>query len=286
MNLKIGTRMSRLAMAQTFLVKDAIRSVYPEAEAEIIKFTTHGDKVIDKPLNEMGGKGVFVGEIEKALRQGEIDIAVHSAKDLPAQLADGLEISGVLPRGNYRDMLITRKGNRFCSGDRFKVGTGSLRRRINFSRLYPNAEFADIRGNVDTRLKKLETGEYDGIILCSAGLERLGISLDSYETETYEYNVFLPAPCQGIIAAECVSGSSASEIIHSISDKNSMLCFETEREIVKLLGADCSVPIGTYSEIRGNSIFIQLSDNSVRSASGETEIENRSIFIKELISKL
>ena len=163
MKLRAGTRKSPLAMAQTYMVLDMIKATFPECDTEIVTFTTKGDRQLDRPLNKIGGKGVFVTEIEQALQSGEIDFAVHSAKDLPVTLGEGLEISGVCPRGNYRDMLVTKKGVVFNDPDVFTVGTGSQRRRGGFARLYPNAKFADIRGNVGTRLKKLSDELYDGM---------------------------------------------------------------------------------------------------------------------------
>lgn len=286
MTLRIGTRQSRLALAQTEMFAAALRQKYPEISVEIVKFTTRGDRILDRPLDRIGGKGVFVEEIEQALRNGEIDAAVHSAKDLPAQLGDGLEISGVLPRGDYRDMLIMRKGAEFSTGDGFTVGTGSLRRRMNLSKLYPRAKFADIRGNVDTRLRKLADGEYDAVILAAAGIERLGLSLDGFTVRKFSFSEFLPAPCQAIIAVECASGSQAAELVRSISDRETMLCFNAERGVIEALGADCTVPVGAYSEISGGKLRLILSDRNGKTAEGECPPEDSAILIKELISQL
>lgn len=284
MTLRIGTRQSRLALAQTEMFELALRQKYPELSVEIVKFTTRGDRILDRPLDRIGGKGVFVEEIEQALRNGEIDAAVHSAKDLPVQLGEGLEISGVLPRGDHRDMLITRKGTELSG--RFTVGTGSLRRRMNLSKLYPHAVFADIRGNVDTRLRKLADGEYDAIILAAAGVERLGLSLEGFSVRKFEHTEFLPAPCQAIIAAECVSGSPAAELVRSVSDQETMLCFNAERGVIEALGADCTVPVGAYSEISGGMLRLTLSDRNGKTAYGECLPENGAVLIKELISRL
>lgn len=286
MKLRAGTRKSPLAMAQTYMVLDMIKAVFPECDTEIVTFTTKGDRQLDRPLDKIGGKGVFVTEIEQALQSGEIDFAVHSAKDLPVTLGEGLEISGVCPRGNYRDMLVTKKGVVFNDSDVFTVGTGSQRRRGGFARLYPNAKFADIRGNVGTRLKKLSDGLYDGIILCAAGTERLGLSLSEYEVKEFEPWELLPAPCQAIIAVECAKESKAAEIISQVSHKETMLRFETEREVIRLLGADCTVPVGAYSEINGEKISLTVSDGKGHFAQGEKEREKRFELVKELTDKL
>lgn len=183
-------------------------------------------------------------------------------------------------------MLVTKKGIAFNDSDVFTVGTGSQRRREGFARLYPNAKFADIRGNVGTRLKKLSDGLYDGIILCAAGTERLGLSLSEYEVKEFEPWELLPAPCQAIIAVECAKESKAAEIISQVSHKETMLRFETEREVIRLLGADCTVPVGAYSEINGEKISLTVSDGRGHFAQGEKEIEKRFELVKELTDKL
>ena len=286
MTLKIGTRQSRLALVQTELFAQALREKYPELSVDVVKFTTRGDRILDRPLDRIGGKGVFVEEIEQALKSGEIDIAVHSAKDLPVQLGAGLEISGVLPRGDYRDMLVMRKGAEFGSTDSFNVGTGSLRRRMNLAKLYPGAVFADIRGNVDTRLRKLSDGEFDAIVLAAAGVERLGIPMDGFTVRKFGFDEFLSAPCQAIIAAECAAGSAAAEMVSEVSDRETMLCFNAERGVIAALGADCTVPVGAYSEISGGIMRLTISDRNGNTAQGECPPEDSAVLIKELISRL
>lgn len=286
MKLRAGTRKSPLAMAQTMMILNMIKAAFPECDVEIVTFTTKGDRQLDRPLDKIGGKGVFVTEIEQALQSGEIDFAVHSAKDLPVVLGEGLEISGVSPRGNYRDMLVTKKGVSFGTSDVFTVGTGSQRRRGGFAKLYPNAKFADIRGNVGTRLKKLSDGLYDGIILCAAGTERLGLSLEEYEVKEFEPWELLPAPCQAIIAVECAKGSKAADIISRISHEETMLRFQAEREVIKVLGADCTVPVGAYSEIKGDRIELAISDGQGHFAKDCGDTNRISELVKELTEKL
>lgn len=287
MKIKIGTRKSKLALAQTKMVADRISKVFPETEIQIINISTTGDKILNKPLAAIGGKGVFVSEIESALINGEIDIAVHSAKDLPLCLAGGLEISGVLKRGNYRDVLVTKSGVSIDNQSDFAVGTGSLRRRLNFKKLYPNATFKDIRGNVDTRLKKLENGEYDGIILAAAGLERLGYDSDNrFNLKYFDYSDFLPASCQGIIAIESRKSDFVTSLINEINDINTFYSFETERYILKLLNADCGMPLGVYSFIKDDKITVAISNNKDSSVIGTDTIPNRLKLAEELVSKL
>ncbi|MCH5297461.1 MAG: hydroxymethylbilane synthase [Ruminococcus sp.] len=287
MKIKIGTRKSKLALAQTQMVANEICNTFPDTEIEIVHISTTGDKILDKPLTEIGGKGVFVSEIEKALQNKVIDVAVHSAKDLPVSLAQGLEISGVLKRGNYRDVLVTKKDNPIKNNADFIIGTGSLRRRLNLKRLYPNVSFENIRGNVDTRLNKLENGEYDGIILAAAGLERLGLnSNEKFDFTPFEYTEFLPASCQGIIAVESRKEDFITPIIKAINDENTFLSFETERYILKLLNADCGMPLGAYSYVQNNEILITLSKDSEKTVCGKEIIPNRFSLAEELVSKL
>ena len=284
MKIRIGTRKSRLALAQTQMTAERIKEEFPDCEIEIIHITTTGDKISDRPLSEIGGKGVFVSEIENALKNGIIDIAVHSAKDLPVILADGLEISGVLERGDYRDVLVTKKGRPIENDNNFTVGTGSIRRRLNLKRIYYDVSFRDIRGNVDTRLDKLLSGKYDGIILAAAGLERLGFnSDDKFDFLYFDYTKFLPAPCQGIIAIESRKDDFVTPIIERINDKDTFLSFETERYIIKLLNSGCGVPLAAYSFKENGNITVYLSKDGKRTVFGTDKTENRFRLAEELI---
>lgn len=287
MKIRIGTRKSRLAMAQTEMAENALKNAFPEIETEIVHITTKGDKILDKPLNTLGGKGVFTGEIERALLSGKIDVAIHSAKDLPVLLAEGLEISAVLPRGNYRDVLVTLPDFKHDKSKKVFVGTGSIRRRKGFGKLYPDAVFGDIRGNVDTRIRKLKNGEFDGIVLAAAGLERLGISEeDGLKFTPFEYTDFLPAPCQGIIAMECVRDSDAAKIVQKISHTDTKQCFAAEREVIRLTGGDCSTPLGAYSFVSDGAINLHLSQNMDRIVSGSKLSSEAESLARELVSQL
>lgn len=281
MKIRIGTRKSRLALAQTDIVIDSLKKAYPDIQTEIVHISTKGDRILDRPLETIGGKGVFVSEIEKALLENKIDIAVHSAKDLPLNLAEGLEISGVLKRGDYRDCIVLRKGENISNSSDFKVGTGSKRRILNMQKKYPDVAFKNIRGNVDTRLEKLKSGEYDALILAVAGLERLGLSENIHP---FDYNEFLPSACQGIIAIE--SRPDFSDIIKSISDTQSYLQFETERYVLELLNADCTTAIGAYSEINGNKITLTVSTDFKKILSGTADISERFELAERLVNRL
>lgn len=275
MNIKIGTRKSKLALAQTNMVVNEIKKYFPSINIEVVHFTTKGDKVLNKPLINIGGKGVFVTEIEDALINKEIDLAVHSAKDLPLQLQDNLTISAVLKRGNYRDTLVTVKGKEIDFSKETVIGTGSNRRKLAFKNLYPNAAFKDIRGNVDTRLNKLYNGEYDGIILAMAGLERLDLLSDSRFTFTpFDYKEFVPAPCQGIIAIES-RNNDLTEILSKINHKDTFYSFQTERHILNILNADCGMPLGAYSFVENNKINVVYTSDSKEIITKSDLIENR-----------
>lgn len=256
----IGTRGSKLALKQAFLVQEALRKADGMIETEIVVVHTKGDKIQDRPLSEIGDKGVFASELEQALRDGQIDIAVHSAKDLPMDLADGLSVAAVLPRGDVRDVLVIPEGGRMplpagseqeaanVSDKRFVIGSGSKRRQQLASQRWENVVFENIRGNVDTRLRKLKDGSsdgiiYDGIILAKAGLDRLGIGSEREEgLEFYPLppEQFLPAACQAIIAVEAVQDSVPAKLCRKITDSETELCFLVEREVLAQLAADCS----------------------------------------------
>lgn len=275
MNIKIGTRKSKLALAQTNMVVNEIKKYFPSINIEVVHFTTKGDKVLNKPLINIGGKGVFVTEIEDALLNKEIDLAVHSAKDLPLKLQDNLTISAVLKRGNYRDTLVTVKGKEIDFSREIIIGTGSNRRKLAFKNLYPNATFKDIRGNVDTRLNKLYNGEYDGIILAMAGLERLDLLSDSRFTFTpFDYKEFVPAPCQGIIAIES-RNNDLTEILSKINHKDTFYSFQIERHILNILNADCGMPLGAYSFVENNKIHVVYTSDSKEIITKSDVIENR-----------
>lgn len=250
--IRIGTRKSDLSIAQTMLVADAIRAACPGVEPVLVGHSTLGDKILDKPLVAFGGKGVFVTEFEEALLQGEIDLAVHSAKDLPADLAEGLDILGALPRGDVRDVLVTMADG---PADPLCIGTSSLRRQIQIEELkdvlWPGREVVcqNLRGNVLTRLDKLESGRYDGIILAAAGLDRLDIR--RLREGRYRYRYFspeemIPAGGQGILAIEGKRGGPMGPFVEKISDRLAMAQLQAERQVLKRLGTGCHEPVGVY----------------------------------------
>lgn len=287
MKVRIGTRKSKLALAQTEMFANALKKRFDDIDTEIVCISTKGDKILDKPLAMIGGKGVFISELENALLSGAADMAVHSAKDLPLELAYGLEISSALNRGNYRDVLVARKNEPIKNEEKFIVGTGSLRRRGFIKKQYPLVQIKDIRGNVDTRINKLINKEYDAIILAAAGLERLSLyNSEKYDVTPFEYSDFLPAPCQAIVVAESKTGSAISERLKEISHTETMLEFETERQIPKLLNADCGMPVGAFSKVTNGKIELIISTDCKKTISGSADIKDRFNLAKRLVSKL
>lgn len=264
---RIGTRGSALALAQTELVVSAIKAKYPGAVIEKVIISTKGDRETDKPVSSFGDKGVFITEIEEALSNGSIDMAVHSAKDLPGELKEGLCIPCVLPREDARDVLVTRAGTLFedlHDKPGVVIGTGSRRRQMQFLKLCNNAEFRGIRGNVDTRINKLRNGVYDGIILAAAGLKRL--CLDKEKDLSYKYfdmEEIMPAGGQGIIAVEARNedvnkDTYTGRILRDINDSGTFIHFQNERKIIEASGAGCNSSIGVISYFynKGNEEFL------------------------------
>lgn len=268
--IRIGTRGSELALAQTNQVIAALQERFPDVLTETVIVRTKGDKILDKPLLSFGGKGVFVEEIEKALTEGSIDIAVHSAKDMPMELGDFLEIAGVLKRADSRDVFVVRKESEiaewfyqqedFAIGreeqgkQRFVIGTGSLRRQFQLQKNYPSCVCRAIRGNVPTRLEKLRSGEYDGVILAAAGLQRLGL----LEEKDLEYRFFskeemLPAGGQGIIAIEGRKDDRITEMIREISDEKTYQELLLERRLLEMADAGCHEAVGAAVEYIGDA---------------------------------
>lgn len=256
--IKIGTRGSKLAIAQTKIVEEALKKQFPDLDVEIVIIKTQGDKILDKPLSEIGDKGLFINEFEEAILNNEIDIAVHSAKDLPSNLKEGLEVICTPRRADARDVLIKRK-----NAQRFSIiGTSSPRREFYVKQLFPNAEVKTIRGNIDTRLKKLENGEYDAIVLAKAGLDRLKIfdlMKDNFDFEVFDTDIMTPAPCQGIIAIEAKKDFKFKNEILKINDEKTFKQYKIEREILKALQVGCSEVNAVYSNFSDeNNIEIMI----------------------------
>lgn len=254
--IRIGTRKSKLALIQTELVKTQILKYFPNEKIEIVHVVTHGDKVLDKPLGEIGGKGVFTKEIEEKLLDKTIDIAVHSAKDVPMELADGLCLGAVLLRDDNRDVILKRKETKKIGAGSI-IGTSSLRREIQIKQIYPDATIKSLRGNVGTRIDKLKSGEYDAIILAAAGLKRLGLDNDKELDYIYpDKEKFISAAGQGILAIECRNGD-LKDVMAVLDDRKARICLEAEREFLKCLDGSCNAPCGAHCTVDEHGFYFR-----------------------------
>ncbi len=251
MRFVVGTRGSKLALAQVAIIAKLLTAKFPGLmfEKKIIKTT--GDKITDAPLAKIGGKGLFVKEIDEAVASGEVDFAVHSMKDVPTEMLDGLEIASVPERGNIVDALISRNGEGIDDLPRAAmVGTSSLRRKAEIINYRSDFKVKDLRGNVDTRLRKLDSKEYDAIVMSSAGLRRLGFG--DRITEELPLELFPPAVGQGAIAIVARKDFLGKEYLLSINHPDSMVRIKTERALLAQLGGGCQVPIGAVTTVSKN----------------------------------
>ena len=257
--ITLGTRGSELARAQTLLVEKAIQSAYPSMAIETKIIVTHGDNATVVDLNA-GRKGLFTAEIERALLAREVDVAVHSAKDLPSQTNPAAQIAAVLPRAPINDVLISKHSGGLASIPcGATVATGSVRRQRQLHWKRPDLKLVDVRGNVPTRVRKLAENEWDGIVLARAGLERLGFSATRTETgfeggqfflEILPLELFVSAGGQGIIALQIRSNDQNTKaFLASVNDPDTLLCLQAEREFLSLLHGDCNFPVGVYATI-------------------------------------
>ena len=268
----IGSRTSKLALYQTNEVKNELKKNFPDLEVEIKKVKTKGDILLDKPLDRSLDKGYFVKEIQELLIQNKIDIAVHSLKDLPVDKIDELEISAILERANPQDVFLSKKNKKLVNfSDNELIGTTSLRRKAQLLKINPNLQIQDIRGNVDTRIKKMVEGRYDGLVMAAAGIERL--KLDKYITEYLDFDLFLNAPGQGAIAVEINSkNKEVNQLVSTINHERTMICTRYERDFMKRMGGGCNYPIGAYSYFEGSKIFLE---GIILSLNGKKSIKHK-----------
>lgn len=287
--ISIGTRGSKLALWQAEWVSSEIRKLKPDLEISLTKIKTTGDKIIDVPLAKVGGKGLFVKEIEEALLRKDIDIAVHSMKDVPTDLPSGLHLAAICKREDPRDAFITQRPDINSIGDLPKgavVGTSSLRRSCQLLNIRPDLRIVQLRGNLDTRLRKLEEGQFDVVILAVAGIKRLGF--ESRITGILPIDISLPAVGQGAIGIECRRDDEfINNLISPLNDPETSVCVQAERAFLKKLEGGCQVPIAAYARIEGGSLVI---DGLVGSLSGNRLIrghtEGRKEECEELGTKL
>ncbi|RUM93190.1 MAG: hydroxymethylbilane synthase [Thermodesulfatator sp.] len=247
--LVLATRKSKLALAQSNWVKSCIQEVRPGVSVSLLEVTTKGDKILDVPLAKVGGKGLFVKEIEEAMLQGRADLAVHSLKDVPTEIPEGLEVSVFPRREDYRDAFISNKYEKIEDlPEGATIGTSSLRRMAQLRKVRPDLRIESLRGNLDTRLKKLDDGQFDAIILAAAGLNRLGLS--ARISSLIPVDVMLPAIGQGCLGIEFrTEDRETADILSSLHHDKTALCVNSERAFLERLQGGCQVPIGALANL-------------------------------------
>jgi hydroxymethylbilane synthase len=252
--LVLATRRSALALAQARAFARDLGARFPGLVVEELLVVTTGDKVTNVPLAEVGGKGLFTKEIEEALDREEADFAVHSFKDVPAELSPKFAIACVPRRADARDVLVSKSGAKLSDlASGAKLGTSSLRRAIQLSLARPDLVIVPLRGNVDTRLRKLDQGELDAIVLARAGLERLALA--ARVTETLDPSVVIPAPGQGALAIECrTADSETRDVLGALSDRETEIAVACERGVMTAVGGNCNVPFGAYALRQGDEL--------------------------------
>ena len=252
MKLRIGSRDSLLAVIQSRLVMDALQAAHPGIELELVTMKTTGDKILDRTLDQVGGKGLFVKELDAALQAGRVDLTVHSCKDLPMELPEGLPIAAFLRTEDPRDVLALPEGA--AEWDvRLPAGSASPRRRVQLRELFPAAEVRPVRGNVQTRLRKLDEGGYGALILAAAGMKRLG--LERRISRYFEPEELLPAAGQGILAVQCRADMDRA-VFDCLRDRESEICALAERAFVQALDGGCSSPIAAYARMEGDNVTV------------------------------
>lgn len=251
--IRVGSRESKLAVAQTMILIRELEAAHPELSFELVTMKTTGDQILDKPLDQIGGKGLFVRELDRALEDGTVELTVHSLKDMPMEQPDGYPIVAYAERGEPRDVLVWRNGEPE-QGRKLRIGTSSARRRLQLQKRYPNAEFLLLRGNVLTRLRKLDEGQYDGIVLAAAGLIRLG--LGDRISEYLEPEEMIPAAGQGILAVQGRDGEDYT-YLDCIRDPEAEACALAERSFVRTLDGGCSSPIAAYARCHGDRLTLR-----------------------------
>ena len=253
MDIRIATRRSTLALWQAEHVAELIRALVEVESVTLVPVSTQGDQILDRSLQKIGGKGLFIKELEVAMQAGDADIAVHSMKDMPVELTDGFCIAAVLPRGNAADALVGRPLTDLPDGAR--IGSSSLRRVAQLKMLRPDLQIDPLRGNINTRLAKLGGGEYDAIVLAAAGLERLG--LEDQISQLFTPIEMLPAVAQGVIGIECPAENvDLRSILARLNDQAASRTTLAERTVAKILQADCQSPVAVHAVTIGSTLTI------------------------------
>lgn len=256
--LVIATRESKLALWQSEHIKDLLEIAYPNLEVELNPMTSKGDQIIDTPLAKIGGKGLFTKELEDSMLKGESHIAVHSLKDVPMEFPKGLKLAVITKREDVRDAMLSEKYS--CVDDlpqNAVVGTTSLRRRMQILRYRPDLTIKNLRGNVNTRIRKLKDGEYDAIILASAGINRLGLESEVKYFSPISTDIMIPAMGQAALGIEIVDDKEIEDIVSVLEDEDAFFETTVERDFVRVLEGGCQVPIGINAKLEGESLNIK-----------------------------
>ncbi|MCP4721088.1 MAG: hydroxymethylbilane synthase [Desulfobacteraceae bacterium] len=255
-NIRIGTRGSQLALWQANHIKSSIKKLFPELEVEVITISTKGDRITDRPLSMVGGKGLFVKEIENALLNNDIDLAVHSMKDMPGELPEGLIIGAIPERENPFDAMISRENKLLADYPvNARIGTSSLRRGSQLKAARPDLEILSIRGNLDTRIKKLKSGQYDAIVLAAAGLRRLG--QENEITQYLDATLMVPAVGQGALCIETrENDENIAQVMEKLDHGPTRICVTGERAFLKQIEGSCHIPVACYGEIKKDQVIM------------------------------
>jgi hydroxymethylbilane synthase len=255
--LVIATRRSRLALWQSEHIATQLRALHSGFAVELLPLSTRGDELLDQRLDQAGGKGLFVKELENAMMEGRADLAVHSIKDVPADLPAGFALAAITAREDPRDVFASTSFKSLSDMPKgATVGTSSLRRAAQIKERFPHLKIALLRGNVDTRLAKLERGEYDAIVLAAAGLKRLG--LDARATARLEPEDMLPAPGQGALGLECLAArSDVAALLAPLADRATGACVRAERTVSRSLGGSCTLPLAAYAQWRSKKLRLR-----------------------------
>ena len=252
MKIRFGSRESRLAVIQSRMVMDAVQCAFPQAELELLTMKTTGDKILDRTLNQIGGKGLFVKELDLALRENRVDFTVHSLKDMPMETPEDLPLVAFSKRADPRDVLVLPEG--ISALDRTKpIGCSSRRRQLQLKALYPDFDIQPIRGNVQTRLKKLDEGQYCALVLAAAGLKRLG--LEARISRYFSAEEILPAAGQAILAVQARKGTDAA-VLKCFHDEEAACCALAERAFVRTLDGGCTSPVAAFAQTEGKLLTL------------------------------
>lgn len=289
--LKIATRQSPLALWQANYVKDRLQQLYPDLTIELVPMVTKGDVILDSPLAKIGGKGLFVKELENALLTKEADIAVHSMKDVPMQFPEGLGLAVICQREDPRDAFVSHSYRTFAELPQGAVvGTSSLRRQCQLKALRPDLDIRSLRGNVGTRLSKLDNGDYDAIILASAGLIRLGLA--DRIASFIDVEQSLPAAGQGAVGIECrTDDAQVQALLAPLADAETTYCVLAERAMNNHLQGGCQVPIGGYAVLQQGQLYLRalvgdIDGSRIIRAEGKSAVENAEVLGVQIAEQL